>query len=187
LIEKGLVSYVVIGKVKWFQATGPKKLLDYLKEQESDVKEILPELDARHKAAKITGQVRLFKGLKGVRTILQDILRTGRENLVFGNENQLEERMPAYQKQFVRQLKEKGIFVREIVREDRDSPTTNPKKTRYVPKTVESPVVTNICGDKIALIIWTDEPEGILIENKAAAKAYRSYFEFMWQHAKEKK
>ena len=185
LIEKGLVSYVSIGEVKWFQATGPKKLLDYLKEQEEDVKEILPDLDARHKASKIKGQVRLFKGIKGVRTILQDILRTGKNNLIFGNENQLEERMPAYQKQFVRQLKEQKIFVKEIVREDRDNPTSNPKQTRYVSKSVESPVVTNIYGDKIALIIWTD-PEGIVIEYEAAAKAYRSYFEFMWKHARKK-
>ncbi|MBW2967227.1 hypothetical protein KY362_01950 [Candidatus Woesearchaeota archaeon] len=185
LIEKGLVSYVSIGQVKWFQATGPKALKEYLTEQQKDLDEVLPELQARHKAAKLTGQVRLYKGFKGVRTILQDILRTGKENLVFGNESQLEEHMPAYQKQFVRQLNENKIFVREIVREDRMHPTSNPKHTRYVPKSVESPVVTNIYGDKIALIIWTEEPEGIIIENPAAAKAYRSYFEFMWQHAKE--
>jgi sugar-specific transcriptional regulator TrmB len=184
LIEKGLVSYVSIGQVKWFQATGPRHLKEYLAEQQKDLDEVMPQLHARHKAAKLTGQVRLYKGLKGVRTIMQDIIRTDAENLVFGNESQLEERMPAYQKQFVRQLKETGISVRSIVREDRASPTADPAKTRYVPKTVESPVVTNIYEDKIALIIWTDEPEGIIIENPAAAKAYRSYFEFMWQHAK---
>ncbi|MBT4935507.1 hypothetical protein HOL21_03115 [Candidatus Woesearchaeota archaeon] len=186
LIEKGLVSYVSIGKIKWFQATGPKKLLDYIKEQQKDVEEILPELHARHKMSKISGQVRMFKGTKGVRTILQDILRTKKENLMFGNENQLEEKMPTYQKQFVRQLKENKMTVREIVREDRATKTSNPLQTRYVPKSVISPVVTNIYDEKIALIIWTDEPEGIIIENPAAAKAYRSYFEFMWEHAKKK-
>ncbi|MBT4446059.1 hypothetical protein HOA92_02500 [archaeon] len=186
LLQKGLVSYVLMGQVKWFQATGPKRLLDYVREQENDVKEILPQLHARHKAAKISGQVRLFKGIKGVKTILQDIIRTEENNLVFGNESQLEENMPTFQKQFVRQLKEKKIFVKEIVRSGRGSKTSNPKQTRYVPKSLESPVVTNIYGDKIALIIWTDEPEGIIIENKAAADAYRSYFEFMWKHAKKK-
>jgi sugar-specific transcriptional regulator TrmB len=30
LLEKGLASYVLIGKVKWFRATGPKRLLDYV-------------------------------------------------------------------------------------------------------------------------------------------------------------
>ena len=187
LIEKGLVSYVSIGKIKWFQSAGPKKLLQYIREQEEDVKEIIPELEAQHKISKVQGQVRLFKGLKGVRTILQDILREGKgENIVFGNESQLEERMPAYQKQFVRQLKENQISVREIVREDRANKTSDPKRTRYVSKKVKSPVVTNIYGDKIALIIWTDEPEGVIIENEAAAQSYRSYFEFMWAHAKKK-
>jgi sugar-specific transcriptional regulator TrmB len=185
LTEKGLVSYVSIGEVRWFQATGPKRLLGYLKEQQDDVKEIMPELDARHKASKIEGQVRLFKGVKGVKSIFQDILRTGENNLIFGSESQLEERLPAFQKQFIRQLKENKISVKEIVREGRDQKTSNPKKTRYVPESIESPVVTNIYGDKIALIIWTEDPEGIIIENPAAAKAYRSYFEFMWKHAKK--
>jgi sugar-specific transcriptional regulator TrmB len=187
LLEKGLVSYVSIGKIKWFQATGPKRLMEYIREQQQDLQDVLPELQARHKAAKIKGQVRLFKGLKGIRTIFQDILRTGENNLLFGSENQLEERMPAYKDQFVRQLKENKISVREIVREDRAGKTTDPNRTRYVAKSVESPVVTNIYGDKIALIIWTDEPEGVVIENAAAAKAYRSYFEFMWEHAKKNK
>ncbi|MBT7902249.1 hypothetical protein HN587_00145 [Candidatus Woesearchaeota archaeon] len=187
LIEKGLVSYVSIGKIKWFQSANPKRLIEYLKQQEDDVKDILPDLVARYKANKITGQVRLFKGFKGVRTILQDILSDEKENLVFGNENQLEDKMPVYHGQFVRQLKEKKLSVREIVRVDRAEPTSHARQTRYVPKSVESPVVTNIYGDKIALIIWTDEPEGIIIENSAAAKAYRHYFEFMWQHADKKK
>jgi HTH-type transcriptional regulator, sugar sensing transcriptional regulator len=188
LIEKGLVSYVSIGQVKWFQSAGPNKLLQYIKEQEEDIKEILPELDARHKATKVKGQVKLYKGLKGVRTIFQDIVSSKtKENLLFGSESQLEERMPAYQKQFVRQLKENKILVREIVREDRALKTSNPQQTRYVAKKVISPVATNIYSDKIALIIWTDEPEGIIIENEAAAKAYRSYFEFMWEHAKKRK
>ncbi|HII71745.1 TPA: hypothetical protein HA265_03245 [Candidatus Woesearchaeota archaeon] len=186
LIEKGLVSYVLIGQVKWFQAAGPRRLLEYVHEQEEDVKAILPELDERHKASKIQGQVRLFKGKKGLRSIFNDMVRSGnKENLVFGSESQLEEHMPEFQKQFVRMLKENNITVREIVREDRGSSTSDPKKTRYVPKMVESPVVTNIYGRKIALIVWTDEPEGIIIENEAAAKAYRSYFEFMWKHAKK--
>src|SRR3989338_2172462 len=60
LQEKGFVSHVFIGKIKWFQAVGPKRILDYLKEQQEEVSAILPELDERHKRKKIEGQVRLF-------------------------------------------------------------------------------------------------------------------------------
>ena len=69
LQEKGLASYVMIGAVKFFQAAGPRRLLDYIKEQEEDIKSVLPELQKRHGAAKIEGQVRMFKGIKGVKSI----------------------------------------------------------------------------------------------------------------------
>ena len=44
LLDKGLVSYVFIGKVKWFQATGPERILHYVKAQEEGIMAILPEL-----------------------------------------------------------------------------------------------------------------------------------------------
>ena len=31
LQEKGLASYVIIGQIKWFQGTGPKRLLEFFK------------------------------------------------------------------------------------------------------------------------------------------------------------
>lgn len=184
LQEKGLVSYVLIGQVKWFQGTGPKALKEFVKEQLKDVEEILPELHARHKAAKVEGQVRLFKGIKGIRTIFHDMARTGEDNYVFGSEGQFEDRMPAFAKQFDRMKKENNFKTKMIIRKDRsdieDKKLTN---LRYAPIGVESNVVVNIYGSKIALLIWTDEPEGIIIENEEAAKGFKSYFDFMWKNA----
>ncbi len=185
LTEKGLASYVMIGKVKWFQATGPKRLLDYLKEQEEDVKQIMPELHARHKASKIEGQVRLFKGVKGVKTIFLDIARKGADNYVFGSEGQFSARMPEFAKQFDRLKRENDIRTKMIIRKNRQELDTKRTDYRYIDTNVESPTVTNIYGNRIAIIIWTDEPEGIIIENKAAAKAYKGYFDFMWRHAED--
>ncbi len=184
LLEKGLVSYVLIGKVKWFQATGPKRLLEYVKEQEEDVQNILPELHARHKAAKIEGQVRLFKGIKGVKSIFMDIIRTGKDNFVFGSEGQFSERMPEFALQFERMKKEQKIITRMLLRKGRMEIESRTSQYQFLEKVKESPAVTNIYGDKIAIIIWTDEPEGIIIENRAAAMAYRSYFEVLWDAGK---
>lgn len=188
LIEKGLVSYVLIGKVKWFQITDPRRLMDYIKEQEENVKTILPELSRRHKAGKIEGQVRLFKGVKGIKSIFLDIIRTGENNYAFGSEGQFSKRMPEFVVQFNRLKKEKNIKTKLIIREGRKE--VDNKKTsehRYLKNVTESPAVTNIYGNKIAIIIWTDVPEGIVIENEAAAKAYKSYFDVMWKIAKKSK
>lgn len=185
LLEKSFVSYVLVGKVKWFQATGPKRILDYLNEQAEDVSAILPELHERHKRKKIEGQVRLFKGIKGVKTVFLDIIRTGKDNYVFGSEGQFSERMPEFAYQFDRMKKEKNIQTQLLTRKGQKELDVQTSEYKYLPNITESPAVTNIYGDKIAIIIWTDEPEGIIIENAAVAKAYKSYFDVMWKQGRE--
>jgi sugar-specific transcriptional regulator TrmB len=186
LIERGLVSYATIGRVKYFQATGPDRLLDYLREQEDEVRQIIPELSARHKVGKIEGQVRLFKGIKGVKSIFLDIIRNRQDNFAFGSEGQFSTIMPEFVQQFERLKQESNIKTRQIVREGRKEVDTKTTEYRHLP-VAKSSAVTNIYGKKIAIIVWTSEPEGIIIENETAAKAFKSYFDFMWKHAKSGK
>jgi HTH-type transcriptional regulator, sugar sensing transcriptional regulator len=184
LQEKGFVSYVLVGQIKYFQAAGPKRILEYLKEQQEDISSILPQLEERHKRNKIEGQVRLFKGVKGVKSVFLDMIRTGKDNFVFGSEGQFSDRMPEFAYQFGRMKKEKKMKTQMIIGKDRKELDSQNSLHKYIPNIAESPAVTNIYGDKIAIIIWTDEPEAIIIENSAAAKAYKSYFDFMWKNAK---
>lgn len=185
LLDKGFASYVLVGKVKWFQATGPQRILEYLREQEEAVKRILPDLQERHKRKKIEGQVRLFKGIKGVKSVFLDIIRTGKDNYVFGSEGQFSERMPEFAYQFDRMKKEKGIRTAMLLRKGRTELDSKTSVHLYLPGLSESPAVTNIYGDKVAIIIWTDEPEAVVIENPAVARAYKSYFDVMWKKGKE--
>ncbi len=186
LLRKGLVSHVTIGKIKWFQATGPRMLLDFVKNQEQELQSILPELHARHKSAKVEGQVRLFKGIKGVKAIFLDIIRTGKNNCVFGSEGQFGQRMPEFVNQFERLKKENNILTKTIIRSSRKEVNTKNSEYRYLEEVEGSPAVTNIYGNKIAIMVWTDEPEGIVIENPSAAKSYQSYFNVLWKIAKNK-
>ena len=185
LVNKGLVSYAIVGKTKYFQATSPKRFAERIKEQESIAEEIIPQLYERHKHTKQTGQVRLFKGKKGIQSVLMDIVREGKPNRIFGGEGQLEESMPTFKKIFVRDLKHNKIKIKELIRRDREDKLNFDREVKLLPSSVKSPVVTNIYGNKISLIIWTDEPEAIIIENKEAAESYRNIFDFMWDKARK--
>ncbi len=185
LLDKGLVSYVIIGKIKWFQASPPSNLGVYLKNKAELLEEGMQGLQKMFDSSRTESSVKLFKGNKGVRTVLEDIISTGKENHIFGSEGQLEDRMPYYAVRFIRQINEKGIHVRSLVRKGRKGEVSERCEVRFVPENVESPVVTNIYGDKIALIIWSEPPEAVLIENEMAARAYRSYFELMWKNAEQ--
>ena len=186
LLEKGLVSYVIIGKVKWFQASNPKNLKIYLKNKIEELDEVLPIISNTFSSKKLKESVSLFKGKKGVKTVLEDVLSSGEENCIFGSEGQLEERMPNYSKKFLKKLGKSNVKVRSIVRRGREVGKNKNMKVRFVPKKIESPMVTNIYKDKIALIIWSDIPEVVLIQNEIAARAYKSYFELMWKNSAKK-
>ena len=44
-----------------------------------------------------------------------------------------------------------------------------------------SPAATNIYGNKVALIVWSENPFVVLIESKEIADSYRKKFEMLWK------
>ena len=84
-----------------------------------------------------------------------------------------------------REVEKRGIHIRHIVRKGVDVSPTKTTNVRYFDLKTKSPVSTNIYGDKIAIIIWSKNPEAVVIKNKLAAKAYKEYFEELWKSAKK--
>ncbi|MFH0836396.1 MAG: helix-turn-helix domain-containing protein [Candidatus Micrarchaeota archaeon] len=184
LIRKGFVSYVKIGLIKWFQPSSPDALRSFLKRRVSSLDEVLPDLKKKYSAAKLEENVRLFKGVEGVRAVLEDVVESGKPNRIFGSEGQVEESMPLFARKFIPLLQKKKIPVRSIIREGRPMKQAKYRQVKRIPMRAKSPVVTNVYGNKIAIILWSDPPEAILIENKKAADAYKEFFDFMWDNAK---
>ena len=186
LLEKGVISYNVVAGKKVFRAIDPQNLVNFLKEKEEMAEKIMPQLTGIFKMPKEKHDVTLYYGLKGIKSIFQDIIRTGKDNLMFGSEGQFTEKMPYYAPLFLKQKKDKKIKTRAIVRKERKEKSSGLlTEKRFIDKKTVSPVVTNIYGDKIAIIMWSDPPEGVIIENKQAADSYREFFEVMWEAAKK--
>ncbi len=188
LLKRGLISYALEANRKLFKAVSPDRLIEILKEKEEEIQGILPELSSLYKAEKGKYNVTLYKGYKGLKSVFEDILKKtkGEENLVIDSSGKFGERMPYYLPHFKKGLEANKIKVRHIARKGFK---LNPSKTtelRYFTKHLkESTITTNIYSNKIALLIWTEVPEAIIIENKAAAEAYREYFEILWKSASE--
>ncbi len=189
LLKKGIVNYVIEANRKKFSAANPHKLKDYLKEKENLIDDILPSLSDIYKTKEEKSQVQMYKGFKGLKTVFQDILREakGKENLVIDSSGSFIEKMPFYAPHFIKALKTNNISVRHIsLKEKKNEIGKNSQtKVRFFTKEMRgSPIATNIYADKIALIIWSDVPEAVIIKNKAAAEAYKNYFEIIWNSSK---
>ena len=186
LLKKGLVSYAIEANRKKFAASNPEKLKDYLQEKEDLVDNILPDLSEMFKLKAEKSQVHMYKGYKGLKTVFEDILREakGKENLVIDSCGEFVEKMPFYAPHFINGLEKNKIKVRHIVRKDKK---INPSKTtqvRFFSSSMEETILTtNIYSNKISILLWDDIPEAVIISNKSAYEAYKSYFEILWKTA----
>jgi sugar-specific transcriptional regulator TrmB len=196
LIEKGLVSFTVKEKTKYFQALPPKRLEDFLKNKEKEIEEsksllssIMPQLE--NLSDKNTQEsVQIFKGKNGILTAYEIILDSLKEKeeikYFFSNKKEdtkaLEEfyiAYPQFQEKIKNYYKTKKVTWKGI------GPTEgsiDPKLKYMQVKTTPLPVPGNfdITNNYVLIISWKETPTGILIRSEEITKYLLDYFDVIW-------
>ena len=198
LIEKGLVTYVYEGSKKHFKATPPEKLKQYLEDKEKElnaqrvqIEKILPELNSLIKEPKEDTSVEVFRGKEGLKYFLKDIIKTCKEVLVTGIDDQkYNEELGIFMDQYFRDLKNKKIKERVITLKKKDlflfdKKTAQTTEYRYLKEdSFLNPTNTFIYGDKIVIVSWGTPITATMIKNKQVANTYKTHFEHLWKIAK---
>lgn len=193
LMKRGLVGHVTKGRSKHFQAASPARLLDILSskrfildEQEQRLKSLLPNMERMHDTRE-KEDVSIFWGKEGVITILNDIIATGKENMVLGAfvPKKLLPVIEHYHKRRARaKVPLRMIFNKSDIERGKrlgEKPFT---RVRFLPKAYESPVTINIYGDKVGLLVWSEsKPMGILMKNGSVCNGFREFFNLLWSVA----
>lgn len=186
LIQNGLVTFVISANKKIFKPVAPKKLLNQIEEKENAVKEILPELESLFVQSKEKEETDIYKGRKGIKSILDDILHS-KEYVAFGSSGKFLEIMQHDFIIFQKRKKELKISSRIILSESsRKSETVKVSyaKFRFIADEFSAPTTTFVFRDRIAIIVWGETPVATLIKSKEVAKSYNNYFELLWKIAK---
>ena len=197
LIERGLVSYVLINGKKHFQAADPERLLDYMKKKEYEIHgeieaiaRILPVLRQEKKPKEETN-AEIFEGISGIKTVYELMLRETEPNqtiFILGAPKEAGERLDAYFDNFNKRRIERNIQLKIILNHShpREKKLKLIKKTlvKVFPRNITTPSWINIFGDYVATFSLTDKPIVFLLQNKKTAESYRQYFQLMWKIAR---
>ena len=145
-----------------------------------------PELMLKQKMAKKRSEITTFKGIKGVRELLYELLEAGGgEHHTFGSSKDSLMMGASFWLSYHRKRSEKNIKAKLLFNESlRKWCDVNlyPKTEYKFTKTGFEPLTeTIIRNDKIGIILWTETPIGILIHNKVAAESYDKFWEMMWK------
>ena len=198
LMDKGLVTHVYRGAKKYFQATHPSKIKHYLEDQkrvlevqEQAVDSILPELEAMTRIPKEDTFVEVFKGNEGLKFFLKDIIKTKKEVLITGIDDQkYQDALSIFMKQYFRDLRNNNIKERVITLkklgvflfEKELAPTTH---YRFLTEKQFNPTNTFVYGNKVVIVTWGTPVMAVMIKNEAIAETYRNHFEHLWNVASE--
>lgn len=197
LEEKGLVGHAARGKVKFFEATDPHRLLDMVKknievmsEIGGKIKSIIPELILVKKLGVETQDVKIYKGQESRRIIFEDILRTAKENFVLGAHTPSKASinyLRVWHKRRVKKgIKDKLLYCKpeSWAKELSKLPLT---EMRFLPKRIKTTTAINIYRNKVGILIRSNgQPISILIDNKSVAEDFKEYFRFLWEISKKR-
>ncbi len=199
LIEKGLVSYIIKEKTKYFQAANPKKIIEYAEDNAKkaqknieEIRSLIPELLSKNKSAP-KSHATIYFGLKGIRTAHENTyekLKKGEEYVYLGiPAYQPEEQHLYWQRDHIRRAKA-GIKIRGLFNQGTDPKVLKNRNSygladiRYMPTDIQTPATFVIYKDTVTIILQSPEEIAVEIVNQSIADTFKAYFDDFWKLSK---
>ncbi|MBI4044040.1 MAG: hypothetical protein HY393_04520 [Candidatus Diapherotrites archaeon] len=192
LLEKGVISYILRGKVKYFHAEKPEIFITFWEERKRKFDEILPLLKQKEKKGIETRSAKMYEGMKGLRAAYDDVLHTMKRGELYyfvqvPKEKLSEKQYKLFYRNYHTLRSEKGINVRGLSYFGTEGaikdvfaglPHTEIRYTHEI-----GPTSLVIYANKVMTIDVTDEPVVFVMESFGVANSYRRFFEDKWKRA----
>jgi len=194
LVQNGLVSFVHLGRVKWYSAEPPESFQFFMEEKKRRLSEMMPMLKRMEAGGKQEQKsARVFESLKGFRSAFNDVyvtMKPGEEYYFFqvDTEQLKKKRIKMFFQNWHLRRSGKGIKVKGLaVREAREAmrgiyelPHT---KVRFVDEFLPTGMV--VYKDKMLLLDLADPPSAFCIQSQSIADSFKRFFEAKWKTARE--
>ena len=195
LSSKGLVSHIIFGNIKYFNAVEPFRLEEYIKSEEQEVRKqletankVIPELAKIADKNRQNDMAEIFIEDKGIRTAYEILLRdaTSKDILYYfypfegyhSIASPFYSRLYLFQKQ--KKVQQRGIATLDFKQSKHYAEISKAVKMKFV--NFPLPATMDIFKDKLLIISW-ENVVGILISSKEITGHFRNYFNSIWKLA----
>lgn len=191
LIKKGLVTFIIKGKTKYFQASNPKSLLDILEDRKFQVEKEVNELILLRNKNEPEQESRIYNGIKSIKTAffeMYDYIGECSEYCVFPIGEQLgSEELKLFWAQVLRKQKEMKIKIKTLPNKKyRSIFDDHYKKHKFVNVKYTNqrfPTGIFIFKDHILTVVWSEKPTAFLIRSKNNYLSWQTFFNEQWEKA----
>lgn len=194
LIDKGLIVYVIKNGRRYFKVLEVEKLLEYLDEratqlqkQKDDVKKLVSDLKVFQKPIKEKPIVEILEGKEGLKTILNDIIKVGKDIVAWGATDRIKDYLPDWVlERYLKEKAKRGVKTKQLYVEGEKTLEGVGYILKSVPREFSSPATFGACGDRVIIFFWSEIPIIVRIRSKEIADSFRKHFEFLWRKIKKR-
>jgi sugar-specific transcriptional regulator TrmB len=197
LIEKGLASYTIEKGKKNYQCTHPNKISEEIKKRQEKLTKLqnkIPDIKDLFNVSKPEVRAEVYRGVEGIKTLLNEILDYKECYFMGGNsfENfkNVPKSLPLWFEAWMKERAKKKVIMYDLVSHGMHLKGLEPNKKKKhekmfykykpLPKGMYTPMVTAIFGNKVAQILWEEQPFAFVLESKKVKESHMKYFWHFW-------
>lgn len=191
IIKKGFITSTQTQGKRLFMALPPKSLQEMLRFKQKLLKENLPELEAIMSTPNTHIAVEQFIGIPALKNIYSDMLVEGKDIFhIFDYKEYSKVFKTYFIKNFIKRRIEKNIRFTALITniKDKELSKTDPRQLRFIKK------LPNKSNFNATLFIYagkcgffnfqSNQPVGIIINDKTAASSLKVLFDMLWEQVK---
>ncbi len=196
LIEKGLVFEILQKGENRYKAVDPRKLMEILKEKETALESIMPDLDELYNGKPHEEDVYIYRGIEGWKNFMRDILRIGKDVHIIGGKGAWSDpKIATFRDYFFAEAKKKGIKItvlydHEIKKGGHKILSLLKGDHRFLPEDYSTSAAITVFGNQIVaqsnITVGKidDNVTSTVIVNDSLAETFRTWFKLMWSTCK---
>ena len=189
LISRGFVSEIISESKRIYSPTSPEHIISALQERLDTARQEIPKLMENYEKSRSSQQVCVFEGLKGMRTCWEDMAKNADYLYLLGATGLQYDFLKYYTPKWIGSLNRKKIEVKVLWNFDAKHLDYFLKEWDTKSKMLPSKFITKtqifLYADKSEIVIWSDEPIAIQIQNKKITEGFIKYFDFMWKASRK--
>jgi sugar-specific transcriptional regulator TrmB len=198
LIQKGLVSYTVKNKTKYFQPASPNKIKEYLQlkkkefeDTEKQIENLLPQLEEKQKSSEDSQTTSVYEGFEGIKSVFNQILSSldkGEEYYAFTlDEEVTSEELKVFFLNYHTKRIQEGIKVKllsnEVIKKKikKKFPQYKLSERRFIDHSFPNGVF--IFKNYVMHFIYKPKTTLFVIKSKQNFESYKKFFLELWNKA----
>lgn len=196
LTSKGLVSYSLLDKTKYFRAASPNVLINLLEEEKERINQKeerlakeLPQMLKLQESNKPKSEATFFKGIGGIQKIIFDKLEklsSKSEILAMGVRGSKQEKYNIMWEKWHKERIKRKIRCKAIFSEVNDPYLPILQKMQHTETKLirgATPSSITIMGDTLFIFTYDTEAGYLVIKNQEILESFKFYFQNLWETA----